>query len=58
MGPGVDDFGKNGKAPVASKDPMAITNGNVLSIVIEMDKTLLTTGGSTVTVWGSTNMGM
>ncbi len=30
---------------------------NVLSIVIEVDKTLLTTGGPIVSVWGSTHKG-
>jgi hypothetical protein len=47
-----DDFGKNGHAPV---DGTATTNGNVLSIVIAVDKTLITTGGPIVGVWGSTN---
>ncbi len=30
---------------------------NVLSIVLEVDKTLVTTGGNTVAVWGSTHKG-
>jgi hypothetical protein len=53
-GPGKDDFAKNGHAPV---DGSSVTNGNVLSIVIAVDKTLLTTGGPIVGVWGSTNKG-
>ena len=63
-GPGAeaaaDDFGKTGKAPVACVpgkcDATAVTNGNVLSIVLSVDKTLLTTGGPILGVWGSTNM--
>lgn len=55
-----DDFGKSGKAPVACVpgkcDPAAVTNGNVLSIVLAVDKSLLTAGGPIVSVWGSTNM--
>jgi uncharacterized protein DUF4331 len=45
--PAVDDFAKGG---------VLFTSGNVLSIVIAIDKTLLSTGmGTTMGVWGSTN---
>ena len=58
--PGTDDFGKSGKAPVACVagkcDPTAVTNGNVMSIVLSVDKTLLTTGGPILGIWASTNM--
>jgi hypothetical protein len=58
-GTGVDDFTKGGKAPVACStstcDATAVTNGNVLSIVIAIDKTLLTTNGNVLGVWASTN---
>lgn len=59
-GAAADDFGKNGAAPVACTqnkcDAAAKTNGNVLSIVLAVDKTVLTTGGPILSVWGSTNM--
>ncbi len=51
-GPGSDDFGVGGHAPV---DGTSVTNGNVLSIVLSIDKTLLTSGGPVVGIWGSTN---
>jgi Domain of unknown function (DUF4331) len=47
-----DDFAKSGHSPV---DGTSVTNGNVLSIAIAIDKTLLTAGGPIVGVWGSTN---
>lgn len=54
-----DDFGKMGNAPAGcaantckSSD---VTNGNVLSIVVAIDKSLLTTNGTTLGVWASTN---
>ena len=49
MGPGTDDFAKGG----ASTSPA--TTGNVLSIVLAVDKTLINSGGSAVSVWASTN---
>lgn len=48
-----DDFGAGGAAPPQTG---VTTNGNVLSIVIAVDKTLITGGGAIVSVWGSTNM--
>ena len=47
-----DDFGHNGASPPQSG---VVTNGNVLSIAIELDKTLLAKNGSIVSVWASTN---
>jgi hypothetical protein len=52
-GAGTDDFGKMGAAPVKMGD---LTNGNILSIAIVIDKSLITAGGKIVGVWGSTNM--
>jgi hypothetical protein len=46
-----DDFGKSG----ASAGNGTTTNGNVLSIVVAIDRTLITSGGPIVGVWGSTN---
>ncbi len=53
-GAAADDFGKNGNSLLPPAGGM--TNGNILAIVISMDKTLLTTGGNVVSVWASTNM--
>lgn len=47
-----DDFAPGGASPPQTG---VVTNGNVLSIAIELDKTLLATTGSIVSVWGSTN---
>jgi len=62
MGAPKDDFGKMGAAPVGCSantcDPKAVTNGNILSIVVAIDKTLLTTKGTTLGVWASTNKAM
>lgn len=52
-GAGVDDFGKNGNSLLPPAGGM--TNGNVLSIVVAIDKSLLTTGGPMLSVWASTN---
>lgn len=52
-GAGVDDFGKNGKSLLSPQG--GATNGNILAIVIAIDKTLLNTGGDIVSVWASTN---
>jgi Domain of unknown function (DUF4331) len=51
-GAGTDDFAPGGASP---PQPGVVTNGNVLSIAIELDKTLLATSGAVVSVWGSTN---
>lgn len=51
---GTDDFGKNGLAPLPPGTG-GMTNGNILAIVVDIDKTLLTTGGSMLSVWASTN---
>jgi hypothetical protein len=48
-----DDFGKGGAAPFGKG---VTTNGNVLSIAIAIDKTVLTTNGTMLGIWGSTNM--
>jgi hypothetical protein len=47
-----DDFGNNGASPPQSG---VVTNGNILSIAIEIDKTLLAKSGPIVSVWASTN---
>lgn len=52
-GAGADDFGKNGKSLLSPQG--GATNGNILAIVIAIDKTLLNTGGNIVSVWASTN---
>lgn len=49
-----DDFGKNGLA-LLPPGSGGTTNGNILSIVVSIDKALLTTGGNIVSVWASTN---
>jgi len=46
-----DDFGKNGNSLLQG----GTTNGNILSIAISIDTTLLTKGGNTLSVWASTN---
>jgi hypothetical protein len=51
-GAAADDFGHNGASPPQSG---VVTNGNILSIAIEIDKTLLAKNGSVVSVWASTN---
>lgn len=48
-----DDFGRNGFAPLPPGTG-GMTNGNILAIVVEIDKTLLNTGGKVVSVWAST----
>lgn len=53
-GPGTDDFGKNGNS-LLPPGTGGTTNGNILAIVISIDKTLLTTGGPMLSVWASTN---
>jgi hypothetical protein len=57
---GVDDFGPNGQSLLMSGNSGmtsgGMTNGNVLSIVVAINKSLLTAGGNIVSVWGSTNM--
>jgi hypothetical protein len=50
--PGADDFAKGG---LSAPNNMA-TNGNILSIVITIDKSLVTPMGSIMSVWASTNM--
>jgi hypothetical protein len=50
---GVDDFGKNGASLLNPQGGM--TNGNILAIVVAIDKTLLNTGGNVISVWASTN---
>lgn len=52
--PGTDDFGKNGLAPLPPGTG-GMTNGNILAIVVDIDKSLLTTGGTMLSVWASTN---
>lgn len=52
--PGTDDFGKNGNS-LLPPGTGGTTNGNILAIVISIDKTLLTTGGPMLSVWASTN---
>lgn len=49
-----DDFGKNGLSPLPP-GAGGMTNGNVLAIVVQIDKTLLNTGGNILSVWASTN---
>jgi hypothetical protein len=44
MGPAVDNFAKS-----------ATNSGNILSIVLSVDKAMLTPGGPMLSVWGSTN---
>lgn len=51
---GTDDFGRNGLAPLPP-GMGGMTNGNILAIVVAIDKTLLTTGGPMLSVWASTN---
>jgi len=51
-GAGRDDFGVGGASPPQSG---VITNGNVLSIVVSVDRTLINAGGPILRVWGSTN---
>lgn len=51
-GAGRDDFGPNGASPPQSG---VVTNGNVLSIVVSVDRALVTAGGPILRVWGSTN---
>ncbi len=51
-GAAADDFGHNGASPPQSG---VVTNGNILSIAIELDKTLLAKSGPVVSVWASTN---
>jgi len=51
---GVDDFGPMGNSLLPPAGGM--TNGNVLSIVISMNKSLLTKGGNIISTWASTNM--
>jgi hypothetical protein len=49
-----DDFGKNGLSPLPPGTG-GMTTGNILAIVVAIDKTLLTSGGSLLSVWASTN---
>jgi len=55
---GVDDFGPNGQSLLTNSGMTSgsTTNGNVLSIVVAINKSLLTAGGNIVSVWASTNM--
>lgn len=53
-GPAKDDFGKNGLSPLPPGTG-GMTNGNVLAIVVAIDKTLLNKGGKIVSIWASTN---
>ena len=46
MGPGVDDF--------AAKGPLGLS-GNVMSIVVAIDTSLVTPKGKIFSVWASTN---
>lgn len=49
-----DDFGKNGLSPLPPGTG-GMTNGNILAIVVAIDKTLLNKGGKILSVWASTN---
>lgn len=51
-GTGRDDFGRNGASPPQSG---VVTNGNVMSIIVSVDRALVTAGGPILRVWGSTN---
>jgi len=59
-GAGTDDFGANGQSLLtAGNSGMtsgSTTNGNILSIVVAINKSLLTAGGNVISVWSSTNM--
>lgn len=50
---GTDDFGRNGLSPLPPGTG-GMTNGNILAIVIAIDKSLLTTGGTMLSVWAAT----
>lgn len=52
-GAGADDFGKNGNSLLPPGG--GTTNGNILAIVVAIDKSLVTAGGSMLSVWASTN---